>query len=269
MNFMKILLTIILLCKIPTITLFSQEIVPNILIINFKSEIQNFSISSITGSISIGIPVIDSLFKKYSVIRIEREFPIEKTPIRGSMLVDLTRYYIIHLDNSQKIQDAKNEIEKNSLIEYCGYTYINELDEEPNDPEFQATNQWAISKINAPEAWDFVTGDSNVILAIIDTGVDWDHPDIGSTSPYTNGNIWINWDEWNGMAEVDDDGNGYIDDIRGWDFVTGVSGEGNQHAAPEEDGEEADNNPMDYAGHGTHVAGTAGAITNNSTGLLV
>jgi len=109
----------------------------------------------------------------------------------------------------------------------------------PNDPMY--SQQWYLPAVNALAAWDSTTGDTTQIIGIIDTGVDWTHPDL---SP----NIWTNWDEISGNG-VDDDGNGKIDDRRGWDFVNN------------------DNNPMDDNSHGTHVAGIAAAKGNNSIGI--
>jgi subtilisin family serine protease/Leucine-rich repeat (LRR) protein len=96
--------------------------------------------------------------------------------------------------------------------------------------------------IDAPEAWDITTGSSDVIVAVIDTGVDYLHPDL-------NVNMWINAEENSGIPNVDDDGNGYIDDIYGYDF------------------DMDDPDPMDVDGHGTHCAGTIGAVGNNLTGI--
>jgi subtilisin family serine protease len=95
--------------------------------------------------------------------------------------------------------------------------------------------------IDMVEAWDIITGDANMVIAVIDSGVQWSHPDL-------DGNIWSNSDEIAGNG-VDDDGNGYVDDVRGWDFYDG------------------DNNPDDADGHGTHVAGTIGAEGNNGAGV--
>src|SRR5262249_60196138 len=104
-----------------------------------------------------------------------------------------------------------------------------------------------------PEGWDLEQGDSWIVLAIVDTGVLWSHPDLAA-------NIWRNPGEIPGNG-IDDDHNGYVDDVRGWDFVTGVVGSfGEDVSTP-------DNDPADYAGHGTSVAGIAGALVNNLSGV--
>src|SRR6185369_5814767 len=97
-----------------------------------------------------------------------------------------------------------------------------------------------MEKINAPAAWNITTGGS-VKVAVIDSGVDYNHPDLAA-------NVWTNPGEIAGNG-VDDDHNGFIDDTRGWDFVNN------------------DNNPMDDNGHGTHVAGTIAARGNNGIGV--
>jgi subtilisin family serine protease len=121
----------------------------------------------------------------------------------------------------------------------------------PNDPDI--SRQWGLAKMKAREAWDITRGRPEVIVAVIDTGVDYSHPDLQD-------NIWLNTAELtaelNGVKDKDEDGNGYIDDIRGWDFV------GNDANIPK-----ADNDPMDVYGHGTHVAGIIAATGNNGTGI--
>ncbi|MGC8654572.1 MAG: S8 family serine peptidase, partial [Candidatus Kryptoniota bacterium] len=110
----------------------------------------------------------------------------------------------------------------------------------PNDPLY--SQQWAIPAVHADAVWDTTTGDSSQIIAFLDTGVDWHHPDLAA-------NIWTNTAEANGVPGVDDDHDGYVDDIHGWDFVNN------------------DNDPSDDNSHGTHVAGIACAVGNNGIGI--
>jgi subtilisin family serine protease len=108
----------------------------------------------------------------------------------------------------------------------------------PDDPHY--TEQWGLLRIRAPEAWDLTTGD-DLTIAVIDTGVDLDHPDLV-------GKLWTNAGEIPDN-DLDDDGNGYVDDSHGWDFVN------------------ADAEPQDDHWHGTHVAGIAAADTDNGQGV--
>lgn len=110
----------------------------------------------------------------------------------------------------------------------------------PNDPLY--SQQWYIPAIRADEVWATATGDTTQIIGILDTGVDWLHPDLATK-------IWSNNAERNGIPGVDDDGNGFVDDMRGWDFINN------------------DNDPRDDNSHGTHVAGIAAAEANNGIGI--
>ena len=107
----------------------------------------------------------------------------------------------------------------------------------PDDPLFAGL--WGLQKIDAPEAWDLNTGSRSIVVAVIDTGVAYGHPDLAP-------NLWANDDPPGGG---DEDGNGKVDDTHGWDFV------------------QDDATPLDYNGHGTQVAGTIGARGNNGLGV--
>jgi subtilisin family serine protease len=128
-------------------------------------------------------------------------------------------------------------------VDYAQPDYEIHADLVPNDPGL--SSQWAVSQtngidINAPAAWDVTTG-GGLPVAVIDTGVQLNHPDLAA-------NIWTNPGEIPGNG-IDDDNDGYVDDVHGWDFVNN------------------DNVPDDQNGHGTHVAGTIAAVGNNGIGV--
>ena len=123
---------------------------------------------------------------------------------------------------------------------FCEPNYYVEASAVSNDP--LSSQLYGLSLMGAQKAWDRSTGSSNVVVAIIDTGVDYNHPDLAA-------NIWTNPGEIAGNG-IDDDGNGWIDDVHG---INAYAGSGN---------------PLDDNGHGTHVSGTIGATGNNSLGVV-
>ncbi|MBN1163370.1 MAG: S8 family serine peptidase [Candidatus Krumholzibacteriota bacterium] len=125
---------------------------------------------------------------------------------------------------------------------------------EAHDPLWE--EQWGPGLCGVEGAWEITRGSPEVIVAIIDTGCDMTHPDLA-------GQIWRNESELTGREGVDDDGNGYRDDIRGYDFVS--VGEGEVFSG--EDPGPPDNDPEDFAGHGTHVSGIVGAAAGNGWGV--
>ncbi|TVR47650.1 MAG: hypothetical protein EA425_15550 [Puniceicoccaceae bacterium] len=110
----------------------------------------------------------------------------------------------------------------------------------PND--WRPAELWGLTRVEAPAAWRTTTGSAQVAVAVIDSGIDLQHPDLRP-------NRWINPGETPANG-IDDDGNGFVDDINGWDFV------------------DKNNDPRDLEGHGTHVAGTIGAVGNNNRGIV-
>jgi subtilisin family serine protease len=160
---------------------------------------------------------------------------------------------LVKLPAEQTVKDALKTFNNRDGILYAEPNYrIYFASTFPDDPNF--SEQWGLhntgqtggtedADIDAPEAWDIATEANDVIVAVIDMGVDYNHPDLTS-------NIWINESEYNGEPNVDDDNNGYIDDIRGWDFS-----------------DDNDSDPMDYMYHGTHCAGIIGAVGDNNQGI--
>ncbi|MHC4616963.1 MAG: S8 family serine peptidase [Planctomycetota bacterium] len=173
---------------------------------------------------------------------------------KGAKVPDLSRIYKIELDlePGESLEDAVQGYNNNPDVEYAKLNYIVSIDLTPNDPLYPV--QWPLNNIgqvyppgytgthdcdiDAPEAWDIETGNSDVVIAVVDTGVDYNHRDL-------QGNIWVNDAELNGTTGVDDDGNRYVDDIYGYDFING------------------DSSPKDDHGHGTHCSGTIAAQGDN------
>ncbi len=224
---------------------------PDVILIKFKDDVE-VPVKR-KGTLGKWAPTgLLSLFQENGIDYGERLFPKAKpqTGLRKIKAYNGTEHEVGSLYNIFKFQlkdgidpkDVADKLNEHKDVEYAEPDYIfSALETVPNDPLY-SSQQWYLPVVNAPAAWDTTTGDTTQLIAIIDTGVDWDHADL-------DGKIKINWTEYNGAAGVDDDGNGKVDDIRGWDFVNN------------------DNNPNDDNSHGTHVAGIAAAETNNGTGI--
>ena len=155
------------------------------------------------------------------------------------------------VSGDKSIEEIVEELNTSSIVEYAEPDHFYQIQLTPNDPSYSLlwglhntgqTGGTADADIDAPEAWDITTGDSDVVVAVCDTGIDYTHPDLLA-------NRWINPGEVRSMS-IDDDGNGYIDDIYGIDAYNG------------------DSDPWDDHSHGTHVSGTIGAHGNNGTGVV-
>ncbi|MBB1332013.1 MULTISPECIES: S8 family serine peptidase [unclassified Pseudoalteromonas] len=142
-------------------------------------------------------------------------------------------------------------LQTHAAVEYVEPDYRVNIATAPNDPDF--SKLWGLhnegqsggtadADIDALEAWSITTGGKDVVVGVIDTGVDHSHSDLTA-------NMWINPNEIAGDG-IDNDGNGYIDDVHGINAITNVG------------------DPMDDQGHGTHVSGTIGAAGNNNNGVV-
>ncbi len=183
---------------------------------------------------------------------------LQRAP-RGAAVPDLDRIYKMEvaLEPGQSLEEVLRALRSSSSVEYAELNYIVSICRTPDD--ILCPMQWSLNNrgqyypasgqygsppgkpdrdIDAPEAWDKSTGISDIVVAVVDTGVDYAHRDLDD-------NMWVNEKELTGTEGVDDDGNGYVDDVYGYDF-----------------GDE-DADPNDDHGHGTHCAGIIAAEGNN------
>lgn len=185
-------------------------------------------------------------------------FQASAVQVRGMSLLKTHKgrlsFSKVKVKPEQTVEQAVQALNNTPGILYAEPNYIyHAAAVVPDDPAF--TNYWGLNNtgqavnatagtngvdIGAVAAWNNLTDCSPIVVAVIDSGVDYNHPDLSSV-------IWNNTDEIDGNG-IDDDGNGFVDDVRGWDFV------------------QNDNEPMDFNEHGTHVAGTIGAAGNNGVG---
>jgi hypothetical protein len=167
---------------------------------------------------------------------------------------NLERIYLLRFQIPVDLHTIKAGYAAHPLIEATEFNYVRQTQASeiiPNDPRFE--EQWNLSLIDMPGAWAIEKGNPEVIIAVVDTGFDYTHEDLASQT-------WVNVDEIPDNG-IDDDNNGYIDDVHGWDFSQMPSSDGNENS------QNGDNDPIDESGHGTHVAGIIGATVDNDVGI--
>ena len=226
--------------------------IPGELIVKFKEEVQiEISVSAFGGMPTTGMESIDQLNIAHGVISVDELFP-------DTSILSMSNIYKFTFPVDTEIIEIMSEYNSYDNVAYAepNYLFTTSLTKLrtpvkiPNDPLFN--QQWSLNQtgdhdIDAPETWNIKTGDSGVVIAIVDTGVDYNHPDL-------NVNIWH--DPINGNP--------------GYDFVdinTTLYEEYGYVLCGDEDFTVPDNDPMDVYGHGTHCAGIASAVTNNSIGV--
>lgn len=219
-----------------------------------KSPAKNFDQAHIPGQAIVAFDQAMSQEAKAAVIA-ENGGKVLHVFKSGAMLVEFRGKMNPTLEsmlvNTLAQQKGVKYVEANTVLYADGVV--------PNDPRFGelyglhndgVAGGAADSDIDAPEAWTITTGSKDVVVAIIDTGVDYTHPDIAPNYWHNPGETGVDADGNDKSTNgIDDDGNGYVDDFRGWDFVNN------------------DNDPMDDHNHGTHCAGTIGAKGNDANGV--
>ena len=167
----------------------------------------------------------------------------------GYAAARLDGVFLLTVDESVDVKAAAQAFAALPDVEYAHPNFKMKLHATPDDPFYSSAGSWGQEEydlwgmkiVRANEAWDLTQGEG-VVVAVVDTGLDVNHPDMAA-------NVWRNSDEIPNNG-IDDDGNGFVDDAAGWDFVNG------------------DNLPEDDVGHGTHVAGTVAAVGNNGIGVI-
>lgn len=208
-----------------------------------------------TPGFSAGYGSLDRLCEQYGVVKVEKYYKGKLKPSHMKESVD--RMYSLATDGRSDVWEAAAVISGEPYLQYAEVHYVPQPCYEPNDPSIG--NQWFLGNIRAYEAWDIVRGEETdtVIIGIVDTGVYYDHPDlepnmwINPPEDLNNNGIFDNFPENEGgdLNWLDDDDNGYEDDVCGIDM-------GARDADPAEE----------YPDHGTHVAGCASEATDNEIG---
>jgi subtilisin family serine protease len=234
-------------------------------IVKTKKELK---ISEATGKISTrtGIPSLDKKIEDYKINKIEPVFKQNNGDADLFEKLGMGRIYVFYFDtyNSKTVDKAVKDFSSESDVEFSEPVFLGEaagkkelkLSFTPNDEMF--SKQWYLDNegqiaptgrgnakigadINMLNAWDIEKGSEDIIVAILDSGIKDDHPDLRNR-------MWINKEEIPDNG-IDDDDNGYIDDYKGWDFAYD------------------DNTPTDGFGHGTNIASVIGCSTNNVIGF--
>jgi serine protease len=221
-----------------------NNIIPGILIVKLKPEYREYTnkLTSLKND-----PKLQASLGKVNLSKFEQMFPNSKAPAsaynsRKQKNVDISLIHIIHYDSAIQIEELISKFMTSGIVEYAEPQYNEGMLYMPNDPWSQPDSAGALllTRINAYNAWNVEKGDTNVVIGVIDTGTELNHPDIVNSIKYNYA------DPINGL---DDEGDGYIDNHYGWDV-------GNN-----------DNNPTwQVAAHGLEVQGACNATADNNLG---
>lgn len=225
----------------------ASEHVKGKIVIKLKDDVLPMALSKQQAGYMTQYPSLNKMISQKNIKKIEKAFPHKNRPVKRTG-TDLSKIYYLEFDEDRDVNQVAEEFSGDPNVLYAEPVYIHRTTLTPDDPRF--SQQEHLQVVAAEAAWDITQGSHEIIVGIVDSGVDLDHPDLAD-------NIWINEDE---IADngIDDDENGYVDDVYGWDFVGATF-----------DPIIPDNDPDQDAGsdHGTHVAGVSAAVGNNGIGV--
>lgn len=268
----------------------SHDAADGSLLVKFSEEATlSFEGASRSGGVTrSNIEKLNEILLGINATAIERVFPVNIKTEEDARRAGLHRWYSVYFDKNQSLEEAAKllaEVEEIDVVEFnTRYEHpVMKPNFQPFDvapatrlatPEFndallyrqwdmintgdKSVNKYAVAgyDINVSEAWKYTTGDPSVVVAVIDQGIDYTHEDLAA-------NMWINSGEVPDNG-IDDDNNGYVDDVYGYNFVD--SGEVTWHKYYPNTNNERNHNYGDV-GHGTHIAGTIAAVNNNGIGI--
>lgn len=235
----------------------SKSIIPGVVYVQTKKTFGNVKGERTLSNSSVNLDLQGIQVKDISLAMMATTAADAHTP--EAVASGLDRLYVIHYSEALNPFDLCKRLMSNPDVEYATPAFVQQLSYTPNDTQYG--QQSFLSKIRVPQAWDITKGSPDVLIAIVDTGVDYLHEDLAA-------NIWTNPGEVANNG-IDDDHNGFIDDTRGWDFVGNVSYDQVQSGIfrPDNDPRQPGPTWVDGQAHGTVVAGNAAAVTNNSKGV--
>lgn len=236
------------------------------LIVQFADDVLMNGMTRSFGRVSSGEASLTAVFDRYQVSSLEPIFPWRRETSADGADRMMSKFQRLVVPLNADLDLLIDELLATGKALTAEKNWAMPLDAVPDDPRWTIPGQYGPQRIDADQAWDVETGSDAAIIAIADSGVNWGHVDLKSK-------IWVNpGEDLDGDEEVydtddldgiDNDGNGVIDDLIGYDFFTGLGG----GVFPGEDPNTPDPDPNDFNGHGTHVAGIAAAATNNALGI--
>jgi uncharacterized repeat protein (TIGR01451 family) len=223
----------------------TRPFVPGEILVRFREETASKDAET-TETTTVSLPAFEG-----------REIPVEFTRERG---LEVVRGLRLARVPAERMEAALLALRARPDVLYAEPNYTRHKLSVPNDPRY--SEQWSLKNpnrfgssdgadIDAEQAWDITKGDRNVVVGVVDEGIDISHTDLQP-------NVWANTGEVPSNG-IDDDGNGYIDDVHGWDFF--------HNDASIYDGTPAESGVNATDAHGTHVAGIIGATGNNAVGV--